>query len=63
MIVPKAVASEVMQGVHSYSHPGPEKTLGLLHRRYTFHGYTRTQLRELVENVVRRCDTYQTCKP
>ena len=63
MIVRKAVASKVIQGVHSYSHPGVDKTLQLLHRRYKFHRYTRTQLRELVENVVQRCDTCQTCKP
>ena len=37
--------------------------LELLHRRYKFHGYTPTQLRELVENVVQRCDACQTCKP
>ena len=37
VIVPKAVASKVIQGVHSYSHPGVDRTLELLHRRYKFH--------------------------
>ena len=63
VIVPKAVASKVIQGVHSYSHPGVDKTLELLHRQYKFHGYTPSQLPELVENVVQRCDTCQTRKP
>ena len=63
VIVSKTVASKVRQGVHSYSHPGVDKTLQLLHRRYKFHGYTPTKLRELVENVIQRCDTCQTCKP
>ena len=63
VIVPKAVASKVIQGVHSYSHPGTDKTLELLRRRYKFHGYTPRQLRELVENVVHRCYTCQTCEP
>ena len=49
--------------MHSCSHPGEDKTLELLHRRYKFHGYTPTRLRELVENVIQRCDTCQTCKP
>ena len=61
--VPKGVASKVIQGVHSYSHPGVEKTLELLQRRYKFHGYSHTKLCELVENVIQRCDTCQTCKP
>ena len=63
VIVPKAVASKVIQAVHSCSHPGVDKTLELLHRRYKFHGYTPTRLRELLENVIQRCDTCQTCKP
>ena len=63
VIVPKAVASKVIQAVHSYSHPGVDTTLELLHRRYKFPGYTPTRLWELVENVVQRCDTCQTCKP
>ena len=42
VIVPKAVASKVKQVVHSCSHPGVDKTLELLHRRYKFHGYTTT---------------------
>ena len=63
VIVPKAVTSNVIQAVHSYSHPGLDKTLELLHRRYKLHGYTPTRLRELVENVVQRCDMCQTCKP
>ena len=61
MIVPKAVASKVIQGRHSYSHPGMDKTLEVLHRRYKFHGYTPTKLRELMENVARRCHTCHTC--
>ena len=63
VIVPEAVASKVIQAVHSCSHPGVDKTLELLHRRYKFHGYTPTRLRELVEKVIQRCDTCQTCKP
>ena len=63
VIVPQAVASKVIQGVHCYSQPGVDKTLELLHRRYKFHGYTPTKLQELVENVIQRCDTCQTCKP
>ena len=63
LIVPKAVASKAIQGVHSYSHPGMVETLELLHRGYKFVGYTTTQLRDLVENVVERRDTCQTCQP
>ena len=63
VIVTQAVASKVIQRVHSYSHPGVEKTPELLHRRYRFHGYTSTKVQEIVENVVQRCDTCQTCKP
>ena len=44
MIVLEAVTSQVIQGVHSYSHPGVDKTLELLHRGYTFHPYTPTKL-------------------
>ena len=62
VIVPKVVASKVIQWVHSYSHPGPDKTLEFLHRRYKFHGYTPKKLRELVASVVQRCDTCQTRK-
>ena len=63
MIVPKAVAAEVIQAVHSCSHPGVNKTLEPLPRRYKFHRYTSTRLRELVEHVIQRCDSCQTCKP
>ena len=40
-----------------------DKTLGPLGMCYKFHAYTPTKLGELVENVVRHCDTCQTCKP
>ena len=60
--MPKAVASKVIQAVHSCSHQGVDKTPEVLHRRYKFHEYTPTRLRELLENVVQRCDTCQTCK-
>ena len=63
VIVSKAVASKVIQGMHSHSHPGVDKTLELLHRRHKIHGYTPTKLQELVENVIQRCATGQTCKP
>ena len=63
VIVHKAVTSNVIQGVHSYSQAEVEKTLGLLHRRSKFHGYTPTQLRELMKYVVRRCYACQNCKP
>ena len=40
MFVPKTVASKVILGVHSYSHPGVDKTLELLQRRYRLNGFT-----------------------
>ena len=63
MTIPKEVASKVIQEVHSYSHPGVDKTLEILHRHYKFHGYTPTKLPEPVEKVFQHCETWQTCKP
>ena len=63
MIIPKAVASKDMQGVHSHSHPGVDKTPQLLHKRYKSRGCTPTKVWELVEHLIQRCDTCQTCKP
>ena len=63
MIVPKEVASKVIQEVQSYSHRGVDKTLELLHTRHNLHAYTLTKLRELVEHVIHPCDICQTCKP
>ena len=62
MIVPKAEASKVIHGAHSYIDQAVEKTLELRHRRYQFHRYTPTRLRDLLESVVQRCDTCQTWK-
>ena len=63
VIVSKAVASKVIQGVHSYSQPGVDKTLKVLQRHYKFHGYTPMKLRQLEEHVIQRCDTCQTSVP
>lgn len=60
--VPTSLAQKVIEREHAMAHPGIEKTLAMLNRRYVFPG-TLTALKERVKETVRNCDICQATKP
>ena len=61
-VVPQGIVPKVFQGVHAYNHPGIDKTIELIKRRYELNKFSMAELDTLVADVICTCHTCATCK-
>ena len=63
--VPTSILSQLIRALHTYAHPGIDKTCQLFHRKFCIldESYTATKIKEHVQQVVHHCQVCQTAKP
>ena len=62
--VPQGILEKVFKGIHTYAHPGIDKTVQLFNRKFVVPDpeFTQSKLKETVSKVVGHCRVCQTAK-
>ena len=60
--VPQGILEKVIKGIHTYAHPGIDKTVQLFNRKFVVPDpeFTQSKLKETVSKVVGHCRVCQT---